>query len=447
MKYHNEQQVRYGVSVVRSFTTNPVALVTAQNAAEQKERFIKKALPYVMAGKKIPASANPTFVYNEELLKRTASYVDKIQKAISFILDNCICENAQDEAILKILKARLEDIYFTAKIAQSILDKTDQNTAKYNSEKYDCPSGRLFAEAYEGIKNKQSGGTKNSILSEDAIKKLKGVELTADKIAYVFCQGISYLEHDPNQWKISIDEKTTAIDVRYQDHTVYIPKSKKANGLKTLSLLFHEIWSHLLSSANGEIFFKTILKGTPLYSLAALLANSNNETLYEGIAKMSDVRIGGEGELPKYTATVAIDQARMGKSFVETARELFKYQDIKIKQPENDSEEAKQKASEDAYRKALSAVWGQTYRVYRGATYVAKNPGKYVFPKDAAYLNGYRKALRLKPEKNPVYSQYSSMRIKDIKLLDSVFPEFKTIPKQYDLQDMLNKATEWILAA
>ena len=441
LKYRNKEQIDYAVNVLEeASSTNPVALVTAQNAAEQKKKFIEKALPAVRAGEEIPESANPVFTYDEELLVKTAKYARAIEDAINLIEDNCDCENERDEAIKAIVLARAKDIYYTAKMAESILAKDDRETALYASKKYDCPSESLIAEAKEGIANKKPSGTKNSIVPEDAIDAMKDIKYSDSDLAVLFCMGISYLNlgFNPQPWSVVISEKVTAIDVRYQDHTVYIPKGTVKKGLKPLSLLFHEIWSHLLSSSNGELFFKTILKGTPFYRIAAPLANSHDETLYEGIAKMFDVMIGGDGELPKYSAVVAIDSAKQGRSFVETANELFKHQSVTIKPDASDEDIDK------AYRDALSKAWGPTYRVYRGATDAVENKGQYAFPKDAAYLNGYQIACKLNLEENPIYAQYSSMRIADIDLLDKAFPELRTTPRNYDRQDMLYYAISLI---
>ena len=431
MKYHSNEKIVEAAKVIGKSRQNVVEVVTILNNEDAKKEFLQNAGPASFARTSFPASANPKFVYDTDLLTRTAGQLDAIVSAGKTILDNCEPENLGEEYILNsLILSRVIDARETANIAQSILDCDDEATAGYASKKFEVPSPKQSVEAYNAANALSSKSSSDgSLLSDMQREELKEIELTAPALKLLFTRVMIYLGIEP--WPVEITRNCTAIDVRDIGKsgvpTVYIPESRKVNGLKAVELICHEICCHLRGSDNGQSFFKTMFANTPLSPIIASMAKADDETLYEGVAKISDVAVSGEKSAPSPLATVAIDLARRGMSFVDVAEVIYEY---KIR-------------SGTKSDTALSNAWGITYRVFRGATNTVTNTGCYAFPKDAAYFLGYKKAREL--EGQPMYSNYASMTIEEIENLANYFPNFAAMPREYERKSLIEYVATIVL--
>ncbi len=428
MRYHNETKIVEAATII-SNRKNPVELVTALNHSEAKTLFLEKAAPSTLAKTSFPASANPVFVYDTDLLEKSAKDFDKIATARATLLEYCEAENAGDSVVLKLAQRRAEDALLTSQIAQGIIKGDDELTKLACCDKYDTPSPKDSVEAYNaanGLATKSTTG--GSTFSDEEKAELSSIEIDAKGLEQLFRRVMFYLGIDP--WKIIITPKCTAIDVRDFNAigvpTVFIPESRKVNGLKAVELACHEICCHLYGSDNGQKFFRTILANTPLSPLIASLAKSDNETLYEGVAKISDVAVSGSKSEPSPLATVAIDLASRGVSFNEVAEVIYEY---KLR-------------SGVKSETALSSAWGVVYRVFRGSTDTAKNKGCYAFPKDCAYFLGYKKAHELESE--AIYSLYASMEAREIASLAGNFPNFAEIAQPQERTKLIKQVASFV---
>ena len=430
MKYTNDDKILAAATVLSAQRANPVEVLTPTNLDEAKEQFKEKAGAAICAGSdNFPSSACPTFVYNEDLLRKTVKGGRAMEEALETIENNVEAENDRDEAILKIVKTRANDAILTANAAQAILNKNDEETHSALLAKYDAPSPVQCIEAHN-LAQSHAPREAKSILTDkdrDDLGMITSV-ITAKDLKRIFTSAMLFLGIKP--WNIEIPKNCIAIDVRDISAagvpTIFIPESRKVDPPKAVELICHEIFCHLRGSDNGQKFFGKVLADTPLLPLAPILAKSDNETLYEGVAKISDVSVRGSDGLPDPLTLVAIDFARRGLSFAEVAHAVYS-----IRKTTMSSE------------KALNAAWIKTYRVFRGATDTVTNKGSYAYPKDAAYNIGYEKAKEL--AKDPVYANYASMKIDEIEMLDKLFPEFRAMPRNYDIHTLIEKALDIVI--
>ena len=163
-----------------------------------------------------------------------------------------------------------------------------------------------------------------------------------------------------------------------------------------LELIGHEIECHLRGSENCRALIESIIgTDSPLAPLIPIIAKSDNELFYEGVAKNSDVDINGSAALPLPYATIACNQARRSgerASFRDIAEVIYCYR-------------LRNGATDKA---AKNGAWATTYRIMRGCTNTSI--GGYCFPKDYVYLGGYRIAQDVEY----AYCDFASMTISEI---------------------------------
>lgn len=236
------------------------------------------------------------------------------------------------------------------------------------------------------------------MFSEDERAKLKNLEFNAKEIADFFRRVRNYtrehahygnqmieLEKQDPAYGIKVSPKYTAISVNAFSSSgksvIGIPAERKVNGLKLIELVGHEINSHYRSAMATRSYFHDLLRQREYKDLLAplipMMAHSLNETLSEGLAKFSDVRVSGSAGLPKPYQILAIDFVRNGHNFQETMEYVY------------DLTRQNRKTEQTA----LNNAWNYTYRIFRGQRDTSSKCG-YAFPKDKVYLCGFTTIVR-----------------------------------------------------
>lgn len=369
-------------------TLNPVELVTPTNVEEEKERWIKIAA-------KNGFFTNPYFSYDRNRLKAVADLNRELTSAISKLESSLTPETPAEKAIVNILYSRINSAITCTELAASILLKDDKTTNELNLKLYGYPSNIQALKAYQLVAKEVEPEAIKSRFSKKDQKKLASLRFAAAEIGYWFTEVVH--EYGFDDWLVEVSDQYTSIDVRDKNSTgkptVGIPANKIVNGLKLLELVGHELECHLRGSANCKALVEQILGAdSPLAPLFGIIAKSDNELFYEGVAKISDVRVNGSSALPLPYATIACDQARRGANFASIA-EIIRSMRSDMGQ------------DSDA---ALSGAWTTTYRIMRGST----NPavGGYSFTKDYIYMRGYEIAKQINPE----WYNYASMTVEEI---------------------------------
>ena len=388
---------------------NPVEIVTPTNLLSAKESWLAKTAHVGVNTEK--TFTNPHFEYNEALLSNITKMATPLERArmeldSNINLTSCSIE---DSVVFELLSQRIADAKLTIELAASILSKNDDNSKAILQKKYGRLNSSLVVAAYDEVNQKSPKRPFDlpRIITGTEVTALKNKKFNAKEIAYYF--GIALAEYGFDDWSCEISDTASAIDVRDRGSSgsqkIIIPARRHVNGIELLKLIGHEIECHLRSSVNSQFLFKKLVhEVSPLYPLIGLLAKSDDETLYEGAAKLSDVIIQGnltgrcEDAAPTPLYTIAIDQACRGSSFGETAEVICGLASYR-----HDS------ADWDA---SIKKEWNITYRAYRGIT-DTDSKSYYAFPKDASYFAGYLIAKDM-PK---VFTDFSSLTFDNILLL------------------------------
>ena len=375
-----------------AMTLNPVELVTPVNVDDEKELWIAAA--------KDGEFLNPQFKYNREKLTQAVAHGNQLRAAAEILFYTCRPHTDIDHAILEILHHRVDDALCTANMAASILLGSNAG-GSYAQHIYGKPDKLQVMDCLQAVQRiDELVGELPVKFTPDQRAKLKEHEYSASEIQQDFLHVVNL--YGFKSWSVVVSDQATAIDVRNKTSCgrpqVVIPTARKVDGLKLAELIGHELECHLRDSANAEALFAEYLGPTPLAPLVSLLAKSDNELLYEGHAKLSDVAINGGAALPKPFYTIAIDAALRGYSFAEIGEYIF---------------ELRYERGEDQ-TSAIKGAWTAAYRAMRGSF---DTLGGYAFTKDYAYWTGYQLASEVQ-QFAPHYLDYASLTYEEIKLLD-----------------------------
>ena len=369
---------------------NPVELVTPTNVVEEKERWCKIA--------KNGFFTNPYFSYDRNALKVAAGYSNMLRTGKNHISSKLIPESPAEKVILDILLNRIESAIACTELAASILLSDDKETSELCHRIYGHPSNTQAVKAYSIVTKEYQHEEIASRFTEEEQKILKAQKFDAAQIEYWFTEIIN--KYGIEGWTVEVGDQYTAIDVRDKNSSgkpvIGIPTSREVNGLKLLELVGHELECHLRGSVNCKALVEQILgKDSPLAPLYGVIAKSDNELFYEGVAKLSDVSVNGSDAIPLPYFTIACDQARRGENFASISS-IIKGMRMDMGQDE---------------KAAVTGAWTTTYRIMRGST----NPsvGGYCFPKDYIYMCGYEVAKQVNSE----WYDYASMTIEELKAL------------------------------
>ena len=333
-------------------TLNPVEMVTPTNLAEAKSQWLEQAENGIFT--------NPTFTYNAQLLTTITQTADSLL-SIDERISTAKTYSLADEFYLSYLEQVISDAILTVLMAKSILAQNDLFLASFTLVKYGRPSASLVRHAKTLANTGHTTRVTQTELPATDYQRLLDVKLGADFIAEMFTWTMEqYAKKFPaaQVWPVKILDDCSAIDVRDKSSFGYpiiaIPSTRVVNGIKLAELIGHETECHWRNSQNAALL------GLP---------KTDNETIYEGLAKQKDCRFnlhfGTEVSTPLPYYIIAEQAALDGHSFAEVARHLVGFYGLSPKR-----------------------AWGFTYRTFRGISN-CENPVGYAFTKDRAYLEGF----------------------------------------------------------
>ena len=400
---------------------NPVEIVTATNVAEEKAKWIANF-------SSSDSITDPTLTYSEVGDTETQ---EAILANFAALVKRLPTHSANDELMSRLIQKRISEALLALKL-KSLIAEGDREAemSEIIQSIYGHPSGDDVNRAYDMIERGHLAKPEYaSRFTPEEQKILKTIELNAAGIQYWFDQVLAW--YGIEGWEIEVSDRFTSIDVRDKDSSggsiVGIPTDRKVDGLKLLELIGHEIESHLRGSENCRALIRQLLGGpdSVFELLVPVLAKSDNELLYEGVAKHSDISVNGTAGYALPWATIAIHQALKGASFAEVARTVYG---------------ARLTVGENA-EKAKASTWLTVYRAMRGGrnlTAKAQEKAHYAFTKDYCYLAGveYVKGLPA------IYHDFSSMTVQE---LDEIMAILGEIKPAYPKKDAVGWVAEQLL--
>lgn len=373
---------------------NPVEIVTPVNYQEVRQKWIEKANKGFFI--------NPVFRYDEAYLK-SAVQTEYDLKALLEKLKKTNASSCAENFYLGCLEDVVYDTILTVEMAQMMLKRDHYGLAQVVLKKYGEADASLVQFAKSLARNgfvKETG-----IKLNDDLKKLRETQFDATSIAEFFSLAMERYQEfsqEASVWPVEILDNCSAIDVRDKNSrncpSVVIPKTRRVNGIKLAELIGHEIECHWRHSQNARLI------GLPKF---------DDETIYEGVAKMKDYRFNerynAKVSMPIPYYVLAQQYAYSGTSFAETANYLTEQYDLS---PEK--------------------TWTYTYRTFRG-TSDTSNSACYAFTKDRAYLEGflYVQRTNVVPE-SKAFLNFGTLSKKQLEKLSKILnyeeAEEKTLP-------------------
>lgn len=297
------------------------------------------------------------------------------------------------------LRFKIYDDLATCDLVDGIQSRDEQKIGRALRQKYPGLDATLLAEAEKGYEQLAREGEPEDrpgvggLLSKEEITFVKNLEFdaqeTADALAWVLdAYGILYSENNHQGFKVKVDAGVTSIDVRDKSAdgpTVFIPASRKMDGVTLLSLIAHEIEGHARQSINGERLFK--VGGGRL--------KVDNEQLYEGLGLRYETRIkrklfGIHDAAPRPYYVFAVKKAEEGGSFFDIFQEQISMRlHVALKVPLDQDLPARDVTPQAILDQAKRDAWLTTYRVMRGHIDMT-NPFSFAMAKDLGYLRGYQ---------------------------------------------------------
>lgn len=428
-----------------SQTWNPVEIVTAENAIEEKNKFLNS---WIENGD----ASNPQFVYEiqrkdqNQFINARKELLELMRKIIDLAKSMKKEKDHNRVAYIKYLAcllaiAKIKDDLTTIEMVRGITVKDDNITALALKQKYGDLDQALIAEAekiyQQEISNEREKPVQETTyLSVEEQRWLIETTFTCDQYQEAFVWALRqygiYAENPGDfGFLVRIDEKATSIDVRDKNASgkpeIVIPKfaaeTKSRNGKNLLSLIGHEIEGHARQSMNGSRLFK--------FGGGALKIDA--ESAYEGLAKLIDYQyekdfFNEQGEPSSYYVK-AIEMAQKGKSFQEVFSEILKLKTSAA-------------GLAEPTEQLIKSTWLPVYRVFRGST-DPENKSGYAMPKDKAYLEGTLIARQLQQSGYDEYNQLAVTAGGGLKLLGLFNVKAEDVP--YPFLSLQKKYWEEIL--
>lgn len=349
----------------------------------------------------------PLFVYNEAHLKACLNKANRIYKQGKLLIKALEPETPVDTAIIHILQRRIDDAILTCEIASAMYSNDNVRTRELLVEKFGMPDKAEMDQAYAMMQDNQRPISKSEpMFSSEERDTLKNMSIDFYELRLLFDFALVYYGFE--DWHCELRKNVSRVDVRTtatspkNRNRIDIPSHKKQryNGLHALELVAHEVEYHVRNIENSQqLMYELLGDQSPLLPLIGVLAKADDESLYEGVAKNSDVRISGQKSAPDPYYIIAINLALNGGTFAEIAGTILAnvYDD---------------RMDKKTLRAQYERVWNICYRVFRGmqCSGFCDNNDCYAFVKDYAYLSGFKQVQ----EMDPIWRDFASMRYEDI---------------------------------
>lgn len=372
-------------------TINPVELVTPVNLTEAKKNWIENA--------KKGAFLNPSFVYDQELLRREAQKLPML-RSLKSSLDKFTPVTEATMFVHDQLAEVVSDAICSAELASAIAFGYDEMAASRVITKYGRPSQDVYQLALDLAEHGFAERYRKSVkLSPKDTELLQTTQLDAQFIKEMF---IWAMKQYGQPWPVEILDDCNAIDVRdkssFGHPIIAIPATRAVNGFKLVELIGHEIEAHWLGSQNAEL-------------IGALKVDS--ELIYEGVAKFKDYQFGaqflGEATMPSPYYVIAEREALAGRSFAEVGKTMVEYLNGDV-----------------------ARAWTFTCRTFRGITNTTNRAG-YAFTKDRAYLEGFLQVRQMVKNGDEALLNFSTLSPSSLQRLSELI-DCKNLSSQV-LQD------------
>ena len=375
-----------------AMTLNPVAICNPINLSDIDKDWKTSALAGYFA--------NPVFRYNRDELHRAALQGNNVQHYWYQIQHNCTPQSTIDKAILEIIEYRVCETLLAAETAAGIYFEEDARTQTTLLGTYGKPDNSFIMRCYDALEHPTTYSKPiKSRFSKEQLVALEERRFRPSEIRKTFTNVLDYYGFRP-AWECILDPLVKTIDARDKTESgksqLVVPQKRVLDGYKMAVLIGHEIESHIRGSENSRALFRDLLRDSPLAPLVNLLAKSNDELFYEGVAKASDVAIGGANAEPHPYFTIAINLAlNEHKSFGEVAHIIY----------------ILGYTGSTSAQKAVDFAWNVTRRIFRGATDTSKG---FAFTKDYGYLAGYEVIGDVPAHLH----NYSTLTLNELKLLE-----------------------------
>lgn len=376
-----------------------IELITPTNLAVEHRAWIKRA--------EYGTISNPYFVYNDAKLRACANKKKRLRKLGDQVLAAQEAETPVDEAILHILRRRIDSALLTCDIAQAMLEGNNTAIRELCTQKYGRPAPEDMSQAYAMIdEHVRPASRSEAMFTDEERAALRDIQISIEGLETLF--NFARIYYGFEDWHCELRRDVHYVDVRTRASSpkhrkrIDLPVHKHFNGLRALEQVAHEVEYHIRSIENSQQLFADLLgKDSPLLPLIGALAKSDDESLYEGVAKNSDVRIGGEQSAPNPCYIIAIDWALRNLTFADVASGIIDMLSA------NNVTDPKQ-----THHEILEKAWLITYRVFRGmqCSLSGENLNGYAFTKDYAYLAGFNKVQTM----DPMLRDFASLNEADI---------------------------------
>ncbi len=376
---------------------NPVEAVEPRNAAEEREKFLKAFEDH---GFNTSQVANPVFRYRryESLdIGDIRRQLEAIRVAVKQIAATDIPLEGQLGCALAVSK--LDDDLDTIEIIEGLADSDEPRVRQAVESKYGALSTSALSLAHQTWQRmllpKAPVAVEGKFTAEQRQLLCRPL-LSAINIAAALYWGLTQYGLG-EVIDVVITPEATSIDVRDKNSsgrpTIVVPARYNApenfyTGKQVLSLLAHEVSAHVRQSANGW----------QLLGFGGGIMKTDNETLYEGLAKANDeeFEIAGFGTAsePLPYAILGLDIIAQGGDFGAVFQDNF-----------NRRLELNPKADQ---RKTAGLAYTTTQRLFRGCA---------GFTKDMAYLYGHTMVKQLRTLGYGQYVELAGFGVKELPVL------------------------------
>ena len=359
-----EQYESHSRLVTATLSSLPlISLITPVNYNAEREKFLKAS-----------GNIHPTFEYDE---KRFHQVELQFEDEGKFLWRDY--PDLQDGTIRKLMVSLLENRARSACATAELIEAIRKSSHWANQlvlEKYGTLTDDLHITALAMADDLCYGERiqpRPTALSDEDQNRLALMVLDANELK-------EWFEWSLEQYGFEIPVVTSRsaayINVGSNENgiIVTIPESTTCSGKEAIFLVRHEIECHIRDRMNAQALLRP-------YGMKDGLGFIDSDVLAEGHALYEENKLSKEFfGMPKEPVpwyAVAIDSAKHGEGFVQTATRLHEYlEDAGDLHP-------------------LELAWKYTYRVYRGSKNVFPAEEPFVFTKDKAYLEGYLLAEEL----------------------------------------------------
>lgn len=386
---------------------NIVEAITPINGAVAKREWLKVA----------PTEfSNPTFCYDETLLRQLTDLEPKINTADElcrpFLTDCSSRDWSVTNAVMEVVHRRILEAHESINIARGILEGDNLATSESIAKVYGLPDTSVTTSAHQYARELISGNaivSQQALISQKEVERLLELKFDASQIKQAFfwmAEQCGFANTRP----IEINDCAVAIDVRdksSQGAVTVIPSALTFTGLRLLMLTAHEVLCHWRDSENAGLLAKNL--------------KTADEILYEGHAMrvQRDVELMFYGETQRLALPwriIGMDLAKNGANFAQVAHELYPM----ILAYEKDQS------------KALNETWKACMRIFRGSTNTEDNHSGYVYTKDRAYFEGIALVNSLHGANIGEMAEFGVLSTTDLTMLSTVMNmDAQNFPYQY----------------